>query len=88
MVSQPNKRVLKRLTVPILSVLVPNLSSRPSSAVLPVLCVSRVEIAPNDTLVEFGPRDVAERGDGILMGKEPASRMVIQREQGEESAVN
>ena len=64
----------KRLTVPVLSVLVPNLSSRSPSAVLPVLCVSRVKIAPDDALVEFGPRDVAERGDGILVGKEPAGR--------------
>lgn len=69
------KRVSERLTVPVLSVLVPNLSSGPSPPVLPVLCVPRVEIAPDDALVEFGPRDVAERGDCILMGKEPASRM-------------
>lgn len=63
------------LTVPVLSVLVPNLSSRSPSAVLPVLCISRVKIAPDDALVELGPRDVAERGDGILVGKEPAGRM-------------
>lgn len=66
-----------RRTVPVLAVFVPDLSSRPPSAVLPVLEVARVEVAPDDPLVEFRPRDVAERGDGVLVGKEPATRELV-----------
>lgn len=45
----------------------PNLSSRLSATVLPILEVARIQIGANDALVKLGARDVAERREGVVV---------------------
>lgn len=58
-------------TIPVLAVLVTNLSARLATPVLPVLEVARVEVGTDDAFVELCARDVAQRGDGMLVLEEP-----------------
>lgn len=53
--------------VEVLTILVSDLSTRLSSAVLPALLKSRIEIRPDDALVELGATDVLHAVERILV---------------------